>query len=161
MFSKHKSEAQCYYIIEYVSTSIYDWNIKQLILPLYYYLPQSFLKLKHKCKATVRSRVWHTFLLSKHIKLNFSVSRWPKKISRLFLKKTTHKKDYPEKSIMNLWRQDEGFDMPFSITKKHPNPNQTSITPHANFCSWMPSYIYNWPIIHYKKVWKKKLRNEN
>ena len=43
-----------------------------------------------------------------------------------------HKKDYPEKSIMSLWRQDEAFDRPFSITKKkhtHTHKsNQTSIT---------------------------------
>ena len=41
---------------------------------------------------------------------------------------------------MSLWRQDEAFDMPFSITKKPTNPNQTSITPHANFYRRMLSY---------------------
>ena len=64
-----------------------------------------------------------------------------------------HKKDYPEKSIMNLWRQDEGFDMPFSITKKHPNPNQTSITPHAISVAEC-LHIYNWPIL--QKSMKKE-----
>ena len=67
-----------------------------------------------------------------------------------------HKKDYPEKSIMSLWRQVEAFDMPFTITKKYTNPNQTSITPHANFYRQMLSYNINRPIIYYKKNMKKE-----
>ena len=67
-----------------------------------------------------------------------------------------HKKDYPEKSIMSLWRQVEAFDMPFTITKKYTNPNQTSITPHANLYRQMLSYNINRPIIYYKKNMKKE-----
>ena len=69
-----------------------------------------------------------------------------------------HKKDYQEKSIMSLWRQDEDFDMPFSITKKHTNPNQGSITPHANFYRRMLSYniikkeAAKWKLIYFFSI---------
>ena len=69
-----------------------------------------------------------------------------------------HKKDYQEKSIMSLWRQDEDFDMPFSITKKHTNPNQDSTTPHANFYRRMLSYniikkeAAKWKLIYFFSI---------
>ena len=95
-------------------------EIKNSITPLLLHLPQSFLKLKHKCKATVRSRVWHIFLLSNHIKLKFSVSRWSrKKKSRLCDK-------------MKLL-------ICYLALQKHANPNQTSTTPQANFYRLMLS----------------------
>ena len=42
------------------------------------------------------------------------------------------------------------------LQKKHTNPNQTSITPQANFYRQMLSYNINRPIIYYKKNMKKE-----